>query len=422
MICFFSVNLFVFFTCYCCCGSSVGAHIESNIETNCLNLVENCQAQPNSDIDNTFAFVSCQNKLESTNGGCIFVPDGKYPIYNVQLNTSNTIVYINSSVTFIPYITTTTKNSEALFNVGSETKFVQNVSLIGININTMDATQPLSSLQTPKNQNADFSDNFLIDLGNRSLVPLNGQGIRLVGVDKFLLSNIDIQIEANISNQHAAIEFDHNNVNGIIYHAKNGQVLNINSSDYTYGYGTVQIQSGENIMFENLDGTGGVTLRLETGAGDQNGYVNNITGNNIICRNGHAALFAQPHTQQNGVFKVYNMVSYGCYIGAELNGGYSQDNKPPGHFSNDSIVSSVVAYWGPDAQIFAQHTQNISIFGPSCGPCGTETSKLNYIITVSGLESHGFPTPSNRSKCAYWTKYPLPTVCPWDNSSISLLV
>ena len=409
--------LTVIISCICC-----GIADHNSIESNCLNFVNDCNAQPDSDIDNTFAFTLCQNKLQTGNGGCVFVPKGKYYVYNAELNTSNIIFYINSSVTFLPYITSSTKKSYPVFVLGSQTKFVKNVSLIGTATPYTTSISPSTSPSTWKNASpvakSNFNDNFLIDIRNNSISPWNVRGIQVLGIDGFVLANINIKIHANLSTEKSGLQFAHNNVNDIIYHGKNGQILNLNASDYMGGYGAVQMQSGENIIFENIDGTGGITLRLEPGAGDQNGYVNNITGNNIICRNGHAAFMSQPHTQQNGVYKIYNMVSYSCYIGAELNGGYSQQNKPPGHFSNDSIVHGVVSYWGTHAQIFKQG--NYTRTGPSCGPCGNENSKLNYIVTVTGLKSVGFPAPSNRDKCLYWKRHPFPTVCPWDNSSISI--
>ena len=353
---------------------------------NCLNLVKDCNAKPNTDIDNTFAFITCQHKLND--GGCVIVPNGKYQVMDINLNTSNIIFYIEPSVTFIPYHGIT--KSVPIFQLGSTTSFTKNVSIIGTS-----------------------SQKFVIDLTNNTISPWNVRGIQLLGIDGFLLSNINIKIKANLSDEKSAIEFDHNNVNGKIYHAKNGKVINITSSDFIWGYGTVQMQSGENIYFENLDGTGGVTLRLETGAGDQDGYVGNITGRNIICRNGQAGFMSEPHTQKNGNFDVSNITTYGCYIGVETNGGYTQQNKPPGYFTNGTI-NGVISYYGTNAQCY----NNVTV--PSCGPCGNENSVLNYPVKISGLQSINFPPPSQRNGCPHWDRYPMPTICPWDNSSMLL--
>jgi hypothetical protein len=188
-----------------------------------------------------------------------------------------------------------------------------------------------------------------------------------------------------------------------------GRIINVTSVGSIWGYGLVQLQSGENLHFENLDGTGGVALRLETGYGAPGAYVGNITARNITCRDGHAAFMSEPHTQVNGAFAVQDLWSYGCFMTAETNGGYTQDGKPPGYFAA-STIHGATAYYGTSAQKFKDET------GPACASCMNENSKLNYNVTVTGLVSVGFPAPSNRSTCVYTTRFPLPVHCPYDGS------
>lgn len=386
-ICFVVINIILLsITCHNCNAN----HISYD---SCLNLVDDCDAKPNSSsIDNSFAFKFCQGKL-ATNGGCIFVPNGLYPVFDIHLNTSNIIYYMDEKVTFIPYLSNDIHNkSYPVFTLGSSTSFVKNVSMIG----------------------SSSSNKFVIDLRNNVFSPWNIRGITCLGIDGFMLSNIDIKISANLSDEKSAIEFDHNNVNNVIYHAKNGKVINITASDYIYGYGLTQVQSAENIYFENLDGTGGVTLRLETGAGNQDGYVGNITGNNIICRNGHATVYSEPHTQKNGFFNVSNLISYSCFVGYDWGAGYSQNGKPPGYFTNGSIVDNVKSYYGTSAQV-----DKSGIGKPSCGPCyaGNTKNALNYMVDVSGLMSINFPQPSDRNSCLQWNPWDYENNCYWDNKN-----
>ena len=122
------------------------------------------------------------------------------------------------------------------------------------------------------------TNKFVIDTSN-GFAP---RGIQLFGIDGFLLTNIEILVKVTDTNARSAVCFDYNRINStLLYHAMNGKVINITASDYPSGYGLTQVQSGENIYFENLDGTGGNTLRMETGAGDQDGYVGNITAYNM---------------------------------------------------------------------------------------------------------------------------------------------
>ena len=58
---------------------------------------------------------------------------------------------------------------------------------------------------------------FVIHLTNNTISPWNVRGIQLLGIDGFISSNINIKIKANLSDEKSAIEFDQNNVNGVIY-------------------------------------------------------------------------------------------------------------------------------------------------------------------------------------------------------------
>ncbi len=61
----------------------------------------------------------------------------------------------------------------------------------------------------------------------------------------------------------------------------NGVVKDLTIVGARMGYGLVQLHGAENIHFENLDATGGVTLRMETGSGATYSRINNITAKNI---------------------------------------------------------------------------------------------------------------------------------------------
>ena len=59
----------------------------------CLNFITDCGASPNTSIDNTFAFTTCQQKL--ANGGCIEISGGKYDhdVLNVHLISYTTYIH-----------------------------------------------------------------------------------------------------------------------------------------------------------------------------------------------------------------------------------------------------------------------------------------------------------------------------------------
>ena len=365
---------------------------------NCINFVKDCGAKPNTNRDNTDALINCQRHLNSKTGGCINIPSGFYRLANVPLNVSNVIVYVEPAVTFAPYEKGLNSNNvPPIFSIGLTKAFAYNVSMIG------DASNP-----------------FTIDLNNNTIAsPAKLVGIKLKGINGFMLANINIKINGNLTGagERSGISFTHNNVNNsngklIRYHPMNGKVINITASDYIYGYGLSQMQSGENIYLENLDGTGGITLRLETGSGNQDGYVNNITAYNVIGRNCHAAFMSAPHSQKNGYFEVHNVTAYSCLMGYSYGGGYTES---PGHFKNGSIVDGLIAYYGTTAQINKTPTGQ-PVMGPACTPCGTGSGKpLNYIVKVSGIQSINFPPPSNRDICVDWNHHSY--TCYWNKSS-----
>ncbi len=110
------------------------------------------------------------------------------------------------------------------------------------------------------------------------------------------------------------------------YLPTNGVVKNANTSNSTYGYGLVQAQSCDNVLFKNLSGDGGVTLRFETGFtvmnNQQIGGVNNVFGQNIYGQNGNAAAMVSPHAMHNGTIVFNNIVANSCEFGIRLEKGF----------------------------------------------------------------------------------------------------
>lgn len=186
-----------------------------------------------------------------------------------------------------------------------------------------------------------------------------------------------------------------------------GIFVNITSTGGIWGYGTTQIQTGQRLHFENLDGTGGVTLRLETGASEAGALVDQVTARNIIGRNGHAAVMIAPHCQMNGLVTVYNVTGIGCNSVVSLGAGYPDPSRNanctvPGVYDNRTAVHGVTGIYG-----LGQAKDNQKPVVPSCAPCslGSPKMPLNYVATVTGIVSDGYPAPSNRTKCVSWEKY-----------------
>ena len=174
-------------------------------------------------------------------------------------------------------------------------------------------------------------------------------------------------------------------VDGVSYHPTGGYVYNITNSGSWGGYGLVQVQSAEDILFEHLDSTGGVTLRMETGVQLPGSFVGNITGRHLICRDGSSGFLASPHSQHNGNFFVYDVQSFGCFMGIHLVAGYVQEQKGnrtlnatiPGFFGNGSRVHGVVAHFQNSGAQCDNHCQLNRLNGSSCAVCAYGENKAH---------------------------------------------
>ena len=180
-----------------------------------------------------------------------------------------------------------------------------------------------------------------------------------------------------------------------------------------YGYGLVQIQAAESVRFENLSGTGGVTLRMEAGEKRMNysqiGGMNNIVGRNISCTDGNAAVMISPHSMKNGVVTVDGVKSVGCGFAVRIADGYvatkyATPNLQPRTFAAGSSVKKVDATFGLKAQLKPKHFKYVpallgnsiqdqiesedgeSVRGPAIAAVLNEAS---YLVTVENVTSHG---------------------------------
>lgn len=215
----------------------------------------------------------------------------------------------------------------------------------------------------------------------------------------------------------SAIEF----VNRGAGNPRDGLVVNITSTGGSIGYGMIQTQSVQDTHFENLDGQGGSTLRLETGVGYAGGYVGNITAKTVICRDGWNAVYILPHEQKNGRLTLTDFRSYGCLTTVNIGAGYydpfRHPSETPGYYSNDSTIDGVLSVYKADR---AQAQVNVS-GKPSCVPCevgwpdpdskwggnGTGPGGLNYEIALSGIAANGYPksSPNRTAGCQRWERW-----------------
>lgn len=130
--------------------------------------------------------------------------------------------------------------------------------------------------------------------------------------------------------------------------SKNGIVENCDIKNSDYGYGLVQVQVGENILFKNLNGEGGVTLRFESGfkilrdAGRTVGTSTRLFAYKIRCVRGNAAVMVSPHTKVQGTAVIKDITSIDCGFAARIDKGFAEAGFAAGTFQSVTIGGKLV--------------------------------------------------------------------------------
>ncbi|WP_111708589.1 glycoside hydrolase family protein [Lutibacter citreus] len=274
---------------------------------------------------------------------------------------------------------------------------------------------------------------FTVDFSKRISGEKNGGAIAvsLGGVENFKIS--DIHVKDNFTSfSSITINLQLLSKTKFLF-ANNGIIEHLKTENGHYGYGTVQNQAGINILYRNLQGEGGATLRLETGAIgkphaiDNSIKLHNIYAYNIFCKNGQAAVTLSPHTVDNGLVTIDNVRAESCEAGAIIASGFlsakkGEKNKQGapmpgyqfGYFDSNSIISNLTVVYGTNAQLRSQrrgfvpcsqrkllaqkrNIDNESFKGPTVAGIiyfakgGTEQSEGFYTIKMPNFKMEGFP-------------------------------
>ncbi|QVY65588.1 T9SS type A sorting domain-containing protein [Polaribacter sp. Q13] len=176
-----------------------------------------------------------------------------------------------------------------------------------------------------------------------------------------------------------------------------GIIENLDIKKAHYGYGLIQCQVGQDILYRNLSGEGGVTLRFESGFSgladryvtDKTPIINNMYGRNISCTNGAHAVMLSPHTITQGMVDVRDITGISCEAAVSINYGFLSSDKgqvAPDHssgtFSEASVIANVSATYGVNAQVRAARLRHI--------PCALR----NYISSGKNLDDESYQAPA----------------------------
>jgi len=295
--------------------------------------------------DDTQLFNDAINAVNSTvDGGEVIVNAGTYRVLEVDLK-SNVHLEINSDVIFLPFNPLASANN-ALFNADLNTG-IENFSIIGVGGEfTVDMT---SLATTMRIRVVAFGNCSNFRVGDFHIIDGITEFSSLAFGGNFGKTTIDGNKRINL-------------VRGVPNH---GIIENISMINGHYGYGLVQVQGGNNILFRDLNCEGGVTLRLETGY-DLIQYteaydfdlikLENIWARNIECTNGQSALQLSPHTLDQGYFNVSGVIATSCESAVVWSAGFTTDDQEaagltPGTFNSTSKVRDVTSTFGQNAQL-----------------------------------------------------------------------
>ena len=325
-------------------------------------------------------------------GGVVRIPAGNYTFKRVSLK-SNVHLEIEHDVVIEPSIESGTGNGEK----------AQGESFAIFNLSGDSAREPIENVS-------------IRGVGGRYTVkfPVYEPGVIFCSfkyVRNFWVS--DANIEKHLT-KFACFQFvcDLQSKDGV-WRPMKGVIADSNVTGAAYGYGLVQIQAGESVLFENLSGVGGVTLRMETGAKQMNdaqiGGIDRIYGKNIECADGNAAVMISPHSMHNGVVAVDGVKSIGCGFGVRIEGGYiatkySNPDLTAGTFAPGCYVKNVDATFGMNAQLKQKHygymppelvefiktesEDGESHRGPSIA--AVVNAATNFKVDVENVTAHGF--------------------------------
>jgi len=265
------------------------------------------------------------DELSNSGGGKLIIPRGNYSFNGVSLK-NNVHIEVNKNAIFKPFNTSGRR------------------ALLMFLFTSTNRNQPL------RNTSISCSNGrFRVDLND--VRPL-GRGFRFCNfrnADGFLVSNVNV---LDNHTQFSAFVFNGETINNRAYGPKNGVVKNAITRNSDYGYGLVQMQLGKNILFKNISGIGGATLRLEPHNKnlrtlDAVNVLDNVVGRGVSCTEGNSAVMLSPHFVTNGVVDIRNITSIRCGTAVRLERGFITSDERAfgitnvGTFDSRSIIRNV---------------------------------------------------------------------------------
>lgn len=381
-----------------------------------INAVKEFGLTSSDDLDQSAKLQAAIDKVSKSGGGELYIPAGTYRFKGVRMATGVHLV-VDKGAVFKPYYGDNIKQKMVMLTFSSTKEqeergeYIKDCSLTGINGERF--TVDYSFLERPTLKNnypngirfimcrmvKDFKISDINILDNYStycgiiLVPASE---KIKGVDKWKISR-----------------------------PTDGVLENCSLYKGSSGYGLTQLHGALRVHFENLYSMGGVTLRLETGAGGKWGGVFDITGHNIRNEYGLAAVMLGPHTTINGDVKIDGIISHSSARTATVGAGFNDGkNDRKGRFGDGCELTNIKSIYGIFAQIHNKSLWGLSdsdietkiswaygadgargIRGPAMGAV-TNAAEGIYKVKISNIIMEGYPEGTSMGRDGDGIKYP----------------
>nr|AGN70890.1 iota-carrageenase [Cellulophaga sp. QY3] len=279
------------------------------------------------------------NEIESLaneGGGVIRIPKGTYCLRDIILR-SNIHLRIDPEAIIEPDLSGNIKNKNITIFVVGEDFYLENVSITNLDEDNTDKSTWFKS-NIP---NGEYGGVKLVEFGNVKNFKLSGVTL----TDSFSkFSNIVLNLPASSKTDEISTK---------------GIIKDVFMTNMHVGYGVIQMQTGRSILCKNINGEGGITMRVETGAAGTN-MVNEKTVDDIVVRDiyinkGDAAMNFSPHRVDQGRVDVERVVATNSSHAVQIAAGFLDNNTNGvnnlGTFDSRSYVGDIIVTGGYGAQV-----------------------------------------------------------------------
>ena len=296
-----------------------------------VNLNGNCSLQDSQLLNQEIA------TLSNTGGGVIRITKGTYCLKDVLLR-SNIHLKIDADVVIQPELRGNVAGRNINIFLVGEDFYVENVAITNSDEDNTDTSTWFKGVIPP-------GDNIgvrFVEFGNVKNFKFSGLSLT---DNHSRFSNIVLNFPSSKSVDELS---------------RDGIIKDIVMTNMHVGYGIVQMQTGKRVLYKNLDGQGGITLRIETDVSssivkENKPTVDDVVGRNITSRFGDAAFNMSPHRIDQGRIDVEGITSINSTHAVQIAAGF-MNNRPAtiinnGTFNAKSYIGNITVTGGQGAQV-----------------------------------------------------------------------